>query len=386
MARYKCALCDLTSDLILSDKTDLRGTLDVLLNRVLIQFGVHAADVLLYTDGMRHLAYASGRGFRTPAFEHSTLRLGDALAGQVARERRIVFIPDLTRMNNELARAPELANEGLVAYVGVPLVVGEQMKGVLELFHRDALNPKAEWLETLEDVAARGATALNDVLLIRYWQHTSIELAQAYDATVEGWARALELRDYEPKGHTQRVTEMTVEFARIMGVGKAELAHIRRGALLHDVGKMGIPDSILLKPGSLTEADWEIMRQHPVIAYEQLLPIEFLRPALDIPYCHHEKWDGTGYPRGLAGEQIPLAARLFALVDVWDSLGSHRPYRKAWPEEKVQEYIRERAGKQFDPKLAKAFLKLLQSGKSLRRRPFGSDATRRAYREEVFIL
>ncbi len=190
-------------------------------------------------------------------------------------------------------------------------------------------------------------------------QRSNLELGLAYDAALEGWTRALDLRDQETEGHTQRVTDLAVQLARAMGLPDEEIVHIRRGALLHDIGKMGIPDRILLKPDALTAEEWEIMRKHPVYAYEMLHPIPYLRQALEIPYCHHEKWDGTGYPRGLKGEQIPLAARLFAVVDVWDALRSNRPYRKAWSDAEALEYIREQAGKHFDPAVVEVFLKLL---------------------------
>jgi response regulator RpfG family c-di-GMP phosphodiesterase len=187
-------------------------------------------------------------------------------------------------------------------------------------------------------------------------QRLNVELALAYDTTLEGWSRALDLRDKETEGHSQRVTEMTLRLARAMGMGQSELVHVRRGALLHDIGKMGIPDSILLKPALLTEEQTAIMRRHPVYAYELLSPIDYLRPALDIPHCHHEKWDGTGYPRGLKGEQIPLAARIFAVVDVWDALRSDRPYRPGWSEDRVREHIWTLAGTHFDPKVVTVFL------------------------------
>lgn len=182
------------------------------------------------------------------------------------------------------------------------------------------------------------------------------DLLEAYDTTIEGWSRALDLRDKETEGHTLRVTEMTVALARKAGIPENEIVHIRRGALLHDIGKMGIPDSILLKPDKLTDDEWAIMRKHPAFAYELLYPIEFLRPALSIPYCHHEKWDGTGYPQGLKGEQIPLPARLFAVVDVWDALSYDRPYRKAWSQDLVFKHIREQSGAHFDPKVVEMFL------------------------------
>jgi putative nucleotidyltransferase with HDIG domain len=180
----------------------------------------------------------------------------------------------------------------------------------------------------------------------------------AYDTTLEGWSRALDLRDKETEGHTQRVTEMTLQLARAMGITDEELIHIRRGALLHDIGKMGVPDRILLKEDKLSEEEWQLMRKHPVYAYELLSPIPFLRDALSIPYGHHEKWDGTGYPRGLKGEQIPLAARIFAIVDVWDALRSARPYREPWNEDQVREYLTQQSGKQFDPQVVAAFLNM----------------------------
>jgi putative nucleotidyltransferase with HDIG domain len=184
-------------------------------------------------------------------------------------------------------------------------------------------------------------------------------LQQSYDATLQGWVHALDLRDKETEGHTLRVTELTLRLAREIGISESELEHVRRGALLHDIGKIGVPDRILLKPDPLTDAEWEIMRKHPVYVYELLSPIIYLRPALDIPHYHHERWDGTGYPNGLIGEQIPLAARIFAVVDVWDALQFDRPYRKGWPKQQMREYIQEQSGKQFDPHIVEIFLKLM---------------------------
>jgi HD-GYP domain-containing protein (c-di-GMP phosphodiesterase class II) len=186
-----------------------------------------------------------------------------------------------------------------------------------------------------------------------------IDLRNAYDLTMEGWVRALDLRDHETEGHSLRVAEMTVTLARAMCISEAELIHIRRGALLHDIGKIGIPDAILLKVGELTAEERKAIEQHPVYAYEILLPIIYLHPALDIPYGHHEKWDGSGYPRGLKGEEIPLAARLFAVVDVWDALRSDRPYRRSWPEVQVREYVRTMSGTQFDPAVVEVFMRVV---------------------------
>lgn len=191
-------------------------------------------------------------------------------------------------------------------------------------------------------------------------QQAHTQLLAAYDATIEGWSRAMDLRDNETEGHSRRVTELTVQLAIEFGINDEDLIHIRRGALLHDMGKLGIPDFILEKPESLTNDEWVIMRKHPQFTYDMLYPIEYLRPALDIPYCHHEKWDGTGYPRGLKNEEIPLAARLFAIVDVWDALTSNRPYRSAWTKEKALAYIRGQSGKHFDPQVVDMFFKMIE--------------------------
>ena len=187
---------------------------------------------------------------------------------------------------------------------------------------------------------------------------TFSELILAYDATLEVFSTALELRDGEAKEHTPRVTEMALSLAKVLGVNNKELVHIRRGALLHDVGNLLVPESILHKQGELTVEEWVTIHLHPFHAQKMIEPIVFLRPALDIPSCHHEKWDGTGYPRGLKGEEIPLSARIFAVVDVWDALRSDRPYRKAWSKAKALEYIREQSGQHFDPQVVVAFLRL----------------------------
>ncbi len=186
-------------------------------------------------------------------------------------------------------------------------------------------------------------------------QNAVTDISRAYDATLEGWSRMLDLRDQVTEEHTHRVTELTVALAKRLGFPDAELGHIRRGALLHDIGKMGIPDAILQKPGPLTDTEWAIMQTHPEKAYQVISRIDYLLPAVDIPYCHHEKWDGTGYPRKLKGEEIPLSARIFAVVDVFDALTSDRPYRKAWEKEKTLLYIQEQIGRHFYPDAVRVF-------------------------------
>lgn len=216
----------------------------------------------------------------------------------------------------------------------------------------------------LRDITTRKLVEQKMEVLNLELEHHVVERTRSliitYDDTLEGWARALEMRDNETGNHTERVTDMTIWLAVTMGMRGDDLVHIRRGAILHDIGKMGIPDNILHKAGPLNDEEWEIMRRHPEFAVTLLSSIEFLKPALEIPLYHHEKWDGTGYPQRLKGEKIPVAARIFAIVDVWDALRSDRPYRKSWPPEQVQLYIKEQDGKQFDPEVVEAFLKVVQ--------------------------
>jgi putative nucleotidyltransferase with HDIG domain len=273
-------------------------------------------------------------------------------------DRRLVAAPDLKSDPRPSRRTGLLDAESFVALYCVPLLAKGQVVGVLEVFHRTPLNPDGEWLNFLETLAGQAAIAVADHWLFTDLQRSNMDMLVAYDTTLEGWSAALDLRDKETEGHSQRVSGTTLQLARALGVNDSDLEHIRRGALLHDIGKMGIPDSILLKPDKLTDDEWKIMRQHPGYAHELLAPIAFLRQALEIPYCHHEKWDGTGYPRQLKGESIPLSARIFAVVDVWDALRSDRPYRQGWPEANVLDYIRDQAGEHFDPRVVEAFLAL----------------------------
>jgi putative nucleotidyltransferase with HDIG domain len=344
----------------ISASLDLEVTLRLLLEQVTGQLRLDAAAILLFEAGPQQLRYAAGHGFRTLALQRTVLQLGEGYAGRSARERRIVNIPDLRRRQTDFLRLPLFAAEGFVAYYAVPLVAKGQLRGVLEIFHRGPVAPDPEWLSFLEGLAAQAAIALDNAALFQALQRSNLELARSYEATLEGWVKALELRDQETTGHTQRVTQMTLQLSRVLGVAEADLVHIRRGAWLHDIGKMAIPDHILRKPGPLSAEEWVVMRQHPVLARDLLNPIPYLQPALAIPYSHHEKWDGSGYPEGLGGERIPTAARIFAVVDVWDALRSDRPYRRAWREETVRQYLRDQARQHFDPEIVSAFLQTLE--------------------------
>jgi len=344
-------------DIAITSSLDLRVTLDVLLDHTVAQLDVDAAEILKYSDMGNKLSYAAGRGFETPENELIAFERKTTFANRAANERRSIIISEIRQETMPPWFATFLSREKFVSYIGVPLVAKGTLVGVLEVFHRSPIQATLEWVEFLETLATQAALAMDNAELFTGLQQSNLSLALSYDATIEGWSRALDLRDKETEGHTQRVTEQTLRLARIMQFPEEQITHIRRGALLHDIGKMGVPDSILLKPAPLTDEEWLVMRRHPQYAYDLISPIRYLEPALEIPFCHHEKWDGSGYPRGLAGERIPLAARIFTVVDVWDALTSNRPYREAWSEEKALAYIRENAGIHFDPKVVEIFLR-----------------------------
>ena len=247
----------------------------------------------------------------------------------------------------------------LLSILCAPLKVKDELIGVIYVDNRVHTGIfQDDDLSLISAFANQAAVAIDNARLFDDLQSSNAELEIAYSATLEGWVRALDLRDKETEGHTKRVTALTQRLAKLMGVDDDALVHITRGALLHDIGKMAIPDGILLKPGALTVEERELIQQHPIYAFEMLKPIKFLHPALDIPYCHHEKWDGTGYPRGLKGEEIPFAARIFAVIDVWDALISNRPYRKGVAPADVRDGIRGQSGIHFDPHVVEAFLSM----------------------------
>lgn len=246
------------------------------------------------------------------------------------------------------------------SYAGAPIRVQGNVIGFLNLEVDIPNYYNQTHADRLQAFADQAGVAIHNAQLLTDLRKSRDELYDSYETTLEGWSKALELRDYETEGHTQRVMDMTMKLAESYGITGSDLLHIRYGTLLHDIGKIGIPDSILFKPGPLDEEEWVVMRRHPVYAKRILAHIPYLQDSLEIPYSHHEKWDGTGYPNGLKGEEIPLAARLFAVVDVWDGLRSNRHYRSGWPEADVVQYIREQSGKHFDPQVVEVFLKLLE--------------------------
>ena len=348
--------------IVISSSVDKGFTLKQLASHIVNQLDAGALAIRIYNPNTHILQYSAGLGFRTSMLASLRMRLGEGYLGRAAYERHVLTTSNLGGIDDSLIGELSVL-EDFVSYCGIPLIAKGGIKGVLDIFHRKLVHHDPEWLHLAEMMAQMVALAIEGSQLFEGLQRTNIDLALAYDATIEGWSRALDLRDKETEGHSQRVTEMSVEMGRMLGLDEKAVIHLRHGALLHDIGKMGVPDYILLKPEPLTQEEWEVMRRHPELAHQLLSPIAFLHPAIDIPYCHHEKWDGTGYPRGLKAEQVPLAARIFALADVWDALTSDRPYRAAWPEEKALGYIREQSGKHFDPQVVEVFLHLIENRK-----------------------
>lgn len=343
-------------DLAITGSSDIKVTLDFLLGSALTQLEMDGAIIQSLNPFSQTLNCITSRGIYDTRILRSFSRMGDDLAGICALERRLIQEPNLEKAAYHSPRARLFRDAGFNSYFAIPLIAKGQVKGVLEVFSQMPFKVSGDWINFFTMLSTQAAIAIDNGELFDNLQRSNMDLMVAYDSTLEGWASALELRDEETEGHARRVTEMTERLALAVGIQGQELNNIRRGALLHDIGKMGIPDQILLKPGPLNDEEWKIMRTHPELAYKLIAPISFLRSSIDIPYCHHEKWDGTGYPRKLKGEEIPLSARLFAIIDVWDALSSDRPYRKAWDEKKVYEHLLSQSGSHFDPAILKVFL------------------------------
>lgn len=346
-------------DLAISSGLDLNFVMSVILDHVHAQLRIDAASILLLDPKTGLLQYAAGLGFYTSALQYTRLRVGEGYAGRAVQDRKTIHVSNLKSRQTDFLRSPYFFNENFVSYYAIPLIAKGQVLGVLEIFQRTTLEADSDWLNFMDTLAGQAAIAIDNAILFKDLQWSNTELMLAYDKTIEGWARALNLRDRETEIHTRRVTELTLRLARRMGIPEADLVHIRRGAILHDIGKVSISDSILLKAGPLNNEEWTIMRRHPLIAVELLSPIAYLAPALAIPRSHHEYWEGGGYPDGLVRENIPLAARLFALADVYDALTSDRPYRRAWSQADTLTFIRANAGKQFDPQIVPVFISMI---------------------------
>ncbi len=344
-------------NLTISTSLDMKTVLEKLLHLVTDKLQVSAADVLLFDSESGSLKYAAGKDILPPPAVGSGIAIARDYAGKSITANQIVSVTREQNLLDGFSRSWKSSLKEYHHYEAIPLISQGLPKGVLELFYRDPPSADAEWTDFLSSIASQLAITLDNLELFEKLRISNLELTTAYDATIEGWSKAMELRDQETEGHAERVVDITISLAKVVGVSEESLEHVRRGALLHDIGKMAIPDSILFKQGPLTPEETRIMKQHPTFARQLLSPIAYLRPALDIPYCHHEQWDGSGYPQGLKGKEIPLYARIFTIVDVWDALRSDRPYRKSWAEEKVKMHIQRASGQAFDPEIVEVFIK-----------------------------
>ncbi|MBE0685397.1 MAG: GAF domain-containing protein, partial [Anaerolineaceae bacterium] len=334
---------------------DLSSTMHFLISQIAVQLKVDAVDILLTNENSSLISYEMGIGFYQSKARETMATFNLGPAEWVIINNQPIFLPDI-KLSKWESFFQNIAVEKFTSYYAVPLNSKGRCLGVLEVFRRFVKNDDVEWEEFLGALAQQTAIAIENGQLLDKLTRANREMSFAYDRTIEGWARALDIRDRITGEHSQKVKEWTLILAQAMGIRDAEeLTHIRRGATLHDIGKIGVPDQILNKPGPLTEEEWVIMRKHPIFARDMLYPIEFLRPAIDIPYSHHEKWDGTGYPQGLKGREIPLVARIFAVIDVFNAITSERPYSKPWPVQKAIAYIREQSGKHFDPDVVNMF-------------------------------
>ena len=361
-------------DILLRQKTSLRqidqliislspmeeGLLQVL-QETLNNLDIDAANVLVLDEQKTFLVNNAYLGYSTSFNGEMKIPLHNSVAGRAAFRNETISIQDILSEDNPLLRSDIVRNEGFRGYACSPMIAKGNILGVLEVFSKKAEELPPEQLEFLEILAEQAALVIDNATTFRDLQISNQKLIEAYDANIQGWSRALDYRDRETEGHSQRVTEITLTLAKKVGVSdETQLRYIRWGALLHDIGKMGVPDSILLKKGPLTDEEWLIMKRHPVIARDLLSQIEYLKPSIDIPYCHHEHWNGEGYPQGLSGEGIPLAARIFSVADVWDALRSDRPYRKKWSEEETTSHMLSISASYLDPDIVITFMECIK--------------------------
>ncbi len=346
-------------DRMITGNFDAKSIMGYLLGQIVNQPNADAADILLSQEGTAVIKYGHGLGFLQPQTRESLVAGYPGPAELVMISNEPVLIKNIAQSARWKQFFMQLKAEHFESYYAVPLRAKGQILGALEIYKRSAIKENSDWLEFIQALAQQTAIALENAQLIEKLKKANREMLFAYDRTIEGWAKALEIRDQTTGEHSQKVMQWTMIMAQAMGIRNSdELTHIKRGALLHDIGKMGISDTILQKPGKLNEEEWVEMRKHPQFAYDLLHPIEFLRPALDIPLFHHEHWDGSGYPKGLKGKEIPLIARIFAVIDVFNAITSKRPYSNPWPVAQAIEYIQKNAGSHFDPEVVQVFMRL----------------------------
>ncbi|MEJ2758382.1 MAG: GAF domain-containing protein, partial [Anaerolineales bacterium] len=341
-----------TIEQAISSNLDLKITMEVFLDQSLNLLQVDGVRVFSFDPDAQIFEMLVQRDFISPSRMEDSRFFDEHIVREAINQRDVI-------LHHPAGMRDNISGKEIASYTVSPLISRGLIRGVVELFQYEQATPSDEWMSLLKTLSTQAAIAIENDNLLSSLKQSNDELMTAYDSTLEGWAHALELRDRETVGHARRVTELTLKLAKRMGITGVELANIRRGTLLHDIGKMGLPDSILLKEGPLTPDEEKVMQTHPQLAYDMLVQIPYLKSSLDIPYYHHEKWNGSGYPNGLSGEEIPLSARIFAVVDVWDALVFDRPYRSAWTKEMARTYIQEESGKHFDPRVVQMFLSLI---------------------------
>ena len=350
-----------TIDMAIINSFNMDTMLDVLLDSLINSLQVDAADILLIDPITNTLKLEAQKGFFSTQHSNIKIPLDKVLAGKSLLSRTNAYLTNIQEKEDQIIRKWLVTEESFVSYIGVPLLVKGKIHGLLEVFQRSVLNPDGEWIEFLESLAGQAAIAIDNTQLYERMRRANLSLSMAYEETIESWSAAMDLREKENQGHTQKIADLTAKLCAEMNMNESEIINARRGALLHDIGKIVISDQILLKPGPLSDEEWKMVVNHPQYAYEILSSIEYLSPALEIPYNHHERWNGSGYPRGLKEKQIPLSARIFSVIDVWDALKSPRPFRAAWSDEDALKYIRQESGKLFDPEVVNSFIKIIDS-------------------------
>jgi len=338
---------------------DFEAVVGSLLKQFMKFLDVDAVALYLNDKQTEGLICRASNGFRTNLVEQTLVRYGQAYVGIAAEEQRITSVSHFDDIDSQSQFATLIRSEGFISQHCAPIVIGGKATGVLEVFQRKPFIPNSEWLILFDAIATQTGLALDYNSIYDDLQKAYTDLELSYEATIEGWSSAMDFRDQETEGHSKRVAALTMSLASLLNIPEEDRAAISRGALLHDVGKIGIPDSILKKTGPLNDSEWVLMKQHPKFAYEMLSGIPYLKKSLAIPLYHHEKWDGSGYPEGLSGENIPLAARLFSIIDVYDALTSDRLYRAAWSKADTLRYIKDQSGKQFDPAIVKSFITMI---------------------------
>ncbi len=347
-------------DLSIINMNDITITLETIAKRVISVLEVDAATLILF-DVNGHPEYFVGEGLEQRALDKDNLLLDQGYLYRVAQNDETIIDNNILENKNLLGQKTLTQIEQFSSYVATPLRAMDRTIGIIELLSKKSLTVDSTWISCIETFSEQVGLAIKYSRMLKEINNKNIALELSYDKTIEGWSKALELKDNETKGHTVRVADLAERLGRRAGFSESRVKYVRWGALLHDIGKIGVPDSILNKPGALTLEERAVMMKHPVFAKELLDQIDYLKPCIDIPYCHHERFDGLGYPQGLAGDKIPLEARLFSVIDVWDALSSDRPYRKAWDREQIVPYLLSMKGKQFDPYVVDLFLEELSS-------------------------